>query len=134
MRKNIKVISTLGTFAVYVLLLALLDKYVYQYIEQQQTFYADAGFLRYILGKVGGCAILLSDLLVQFFVSPVAGILITSVLLTGITLVSAGIFRKISGYSDCTLLGFVPGLCCIIQLCDMNFHFFSSKTKYTCIT
>lgn len=124
MRKNIKVISTLGTFAVYVLLLALLDKYVYQYIEQQQTFYADAGFLRYILGKVGGCAILLSDLLVQFFVSPVAGILITSVLLTGITLVSAGIFRKISGYSDCTLLGFVPGLCCIIQLCDMNFHFF----------
>lgn len=123
MKKFKSVIFRAAVFAAYCIALWLTDKYIFQYFEQQQTFFADAGFLRNALGQVGGCTILLSDLIIQFFVCPAAGIILTSLLLTLISIVSYRIFRHISGKWDTALLGLLPGAACVLQMYNMNFQY-----------
>ena len=124
MKKHKSIIFWTIVFAAYCIALWLTDKYIFQYFEQQQTFFADAGFLRSTLGQVGGCTILLSDLIIQFFVCPAAGIIMTSLLLTLISLVSYRVFRHISDKWDTALLGILPGAGCILQMYNMNFQYF----------
>lgn len=123
MKKYKSIIFWTIVFASYCIALWLTDKYIFQYFEQRQTFFADAGFIRSALGQVGGCTILLSDLIIQFFVCPAAGIILTSLLLTLISLVSYRIFRHISGKWDTTLLGILPGAGCVLQMYNMNFQY-----------
>lgn len=123
MKKYKSIIFWTIVFASYCIALWLTDKYIFQYFEQRQTFFADAGFIRSALGQVGGCTILLSDLIIQFFVCPAAGIILTSLLLTLISFVSYMIFRHISGKWDTALLGLLPGAGCALQMYNMNFQY-----------
>lgn len=124
MKKKFIPLIWVTIYLFFCLVLCCADKYAFQYIEQRQTFFADAVFLKYIFGQVGGTAIFLSDLIVQFFIAPVPGILITAALLTLASFFSADVFKKISGCRQCALLAVSPALCCISQLCDINFQFF----------
>lgn len=100
------------------------DRFLFPYLEQQQTFFADAGFLRYIFSQVGGLSILIADLAVQFFTAPLAGVMITAALLTLMAFATWRIIRKITGNSSHVLLSLIPSVGCALQLYDMNFHYF----------
>ena len=124
MKKKLSPLLWLGVFLLLSAALWLADKYAFQYMEQKQTFFADAGYLRYIFSQLGGFATLLSALIVQFFVSPLSGTLITAAVLTLAAYLGADVLEKVSGRKETALLAILPSLGCIVQVCDMSFQYF----------
>ncbi|MDL2213203.1 DUF6057 family protein [Bacteroides sp. OttesenSCG-928-N06] len=82
------------SFILFLLLAFLLYEvgyYNFSYVEHWNTFIYNTNITGSLLLQPGGCAQLLAGLLVQFFVHPLAGILITAFVLTGIARLTADV-------------------------------------------
>lgn len=85
------IIAGIFLFVLLVFLLCTIGYYNFCYLEHWGTFIYNTIYINDTLLQPGGCVQLFSCFLVQFFINPIAGILITALLLTIIALLTADI-------------------------------------------
>ncbi len=74
-----------------------IGRYNFSYLEQWYTFIYQRDFITGTLAQPGGCVQLVAMFLIQFFRNPLAGALITALLLTVTALLLNGVLRRWSG-------------------------------------
>lgn len=93
-RQQIYTAVGIGLFLLWGLLLFTTGRFNFLYLEQWRTFINDASTLRNEVMQPGGLAQLIADLLLQFFCYPAVGILLTALLFTLLSLLTARLFYQ----------------------------------------
>ena len=90
-------------------------EYHFYYIEQSQLFLFSEAYIRNKLLLPGGFSMLVAEFLVQFFIRPYVGALVTAVLLTGVGVCTAGIVKRIAPVSGLFILYVLPMLALLFR-------------------
>ena len=97
-------------------------EYHFYYIEQSQLFLFSDAYIRNKLLLPGGFSMLVAEFLVQFFIRPYVGALVTAVLLTGVGVCTAGIVKRIAPVSGLFILYVLPMLALLFMHFDFNYR------------
>ena len=97
-------------------------EYHFYYIEQSQLFLFSEAYIRNKLLLPGGFSMLVAEFLVQFFIRPYVGSLVTAVLLTGVGVCTAGIVKRIAPVSGLFILYVLPMLALLFMHFDFNYR------------
>ena len=97
-------------------------EYHFYYIEQSQLFLFSEAYIRNKLLLPGGFSMLVAEFLVQFFIRPYVGALVTAVLLTGVGVCTAGIVKRIAPVSVLFILYVLPMLALLFMHFDFNYR------------
>lgn len=97
-------------------------EYHFYYIEQSQLFLFSEAYIRNKLLLPGGFSMLVAEFLVQFFIRPYVGALVTAVLLTGVGVYTAGIVKRIAPVSGLFILYVLPMLALLFMHFDFNYR------------
>ena len=97
-------------------------EYHFYYIEQSQLFLFSEAYIRIKLLLPGGFSMLVAEFLVQFFIRPYVGALVTAVLLTGVGVCTAGIVKRIAPVSGLFILYVLPMLALLFMHFDFNYR------------
>ena len=97
-------------------------EYHFYYIEQSQLFLFSEAYIRNKLLLPGGFSMLVAEFLVQFFIRPYVGALVTAVLLTGVGVCTAGIVKRIAPVSGLFFLYVLPMLALLFMHFDFNYR------------
>ena len=97
-------------------------EYHFYYIEQSQLFLFSEAYIRNKLLLPGGFSMLVAEFLVQFFIRPYVGALVTAVLLTGVGVCTAGIVKLIAPVSGLFILYVLPMLALLFMHFDFNYR------------
>ena len=97
-------------------------EYHFYYIEQSQLFLFTEAYIRNKLLLPGGFSMLVAEFLVQFFIRPYVGALVTAVLLTGVGVCTAGIVKRIAPVSGLFILYVLPMLALLFMHFDFNYR------------
>ena len=97
-------------------------EYHFYYIEQSQLFLISEAYIRNKLLLPGGFSMLVAEFLVQFFIRPYVGALVTAVLLTGVGVCTAGIVKRIAPVSGLFILYVLPMLALLFMHFDFNYR------------
>lgn len=97
-------------------------EYHFYYIEQSQLFLFSEAYIRNKLLLPGGFSMLVAEFLVQFFIRPYVGALVTAVLLTGVGVCTAGIVKRIAPVSGLFILYVLPMLALLFMYFDFNYR------------
>ena len=97
-------------------------EYHFYYIEQSQLFLFSEAYIRNKLLLTGGFSMLVAEFLVQFFIRPYVGALVTAVLLTGVGVCTAGIVKRIAPVSGLFILYVLPMLALLFMHFDFNYR------------
>ena len=96
--------------------------YHFYYIEQSQLFLFSEAYIRNKLLLPGGFSMLVAEFLVQFFIRPYVGALVTAALLTGVGVCTAGIVKRIAPVSGLFILYVLPILALLFMHFDFNYR------------
>lgn len=96
-------------------------EYHFYSMEQKQLFLFTGSYLSERLALPGGLAVWIGEFLVQFFIGPYAGALITAALLTGVGVWTCAIVKRIHPSSDLFLLYLLPVLTLLFMHFDFNY-------------
>lgn len=94
----------------------------FYYIEQSQLFLFSEAYIRNKLLLPGGFSMLVAEFLVQFFIRPYVGALVTAALLTGVGVCTAGIVKRIAPVSGLFILYVLPILALLFMHFDFNYR------------
>ena len=97
-------------------------EYHFYYIEQSQLCLFSEAYIRNKLLLPGGFSMLVAEFLVQFFIRPYVGALVTAVLLTGVGVCTAGIVKRIAPVSGLFILYVLPMLALLFMHFDFNYR------------
>ena len=97
-------------------------EYHFYYIEQSQLFLFSEAYIRNKLLLPGGFSMLVAEFLVQFFIRPYVGALVTAVLLTGVGVCTAGIVKRIAPVLGLFILYVLPMLALLFMHFDFNYR------------
>lgn len=97
-------------------------EYHFYYIEQSQLFLFSEAYIRNKLLLPGGFSMLVAEFLVQFFIRPYVGALVTAALLTGVGGCTAGIVKRIAPVSGLFILYVLPILALLFMHFDFNYR------------
>ena len=97
-------------------------QYHFYYIEQSQLFLFSESYIGNKLVLPGGFSMLVAEFLVQFFIRPYVGALVTAVLLTGVGVCTAGIVKRIAPVSGLFILYVLPMLALLFMHFDFNYR------------
>ena len=97
-------------------------EYHFYYIDQRQLFLFSEAYIRNKLLLPGGFSMLVAEFLVQFFIRPYVGALVTAVLLTGVGVCTAGIVKRIAPVSGLFILYVLPMLALLFMHFDFNYR------------
>ncbi len=97
-------------------------EYHFYYIEQSQLFLFSEAYIRNKLLLPGGFSMLVAEFLVQFFIRPYVGALVTAALLTGVGVCTAGIVKRIAPISGLFILYVLPMLALLFMHFDFNYR------------
>ena len=97
-------------------------EYHFYYIEQSQLFLFSEAYIRNKLLLPGGFSTLVAEFLVQFFIRPYVGALVTAALLTGVGVCTAGIVKRIAPVSGLFILYVLPILALLFMHFDFNYR------------
>ncbi len=99
-------------------------EYHFYYIEQSFScfFLFSEAYIRNKLLLPGGFSMLVAEFLVQFFIRPYVGALVTAVLLTGVGVCTAGIVKRIAPVSGLFILYVLPMLALLFMHFDFNYR------------
>ena len=97
-------------------------EYHFYYIEQSQLFLFTEAYIRNKLLLPGGFSMLVAEFLVQFFIRPYVGALVTAALLTGVGVCTAGIVKRIAPVSGLFILYVLPILALLFMHFDFNYR------------
>ncbi len=110
-------------FVMFALMLGFAGHYNFCYMEGWSTFICDVGYQSVVVAQPGGCAVLLSNFLIQFFAQPLVGVLVTAVLLTAITILTADILRLISESRRIMPLALFPSIALFFLQYNVNYMY-----------
>ena len=85
-------------------------------------FLFSEAYIRNKLLLPGGFSMLVAEFLVQFFIRPYVGALVTAVLLTGVGVCTAGIVKRIAPVSGLFILYVLPMLALLFMHFDFNYR------------
>ena len=97
-------------------------EYHFYDIEQSQLFLFSEAYIRNKLLLPGGFSMLVAEFLVQFFIRPYVGALVTAALLTGVGVCTAGIVKRIAPVSGLFILYVLPMLALLFMHFDFNYR------------
>lgn len=97
-------------------------EYHFYYIEQSQLFLFSETYIRTKLALPGGFSMLVAEFLVQFFINPYIGALVTAALLTGVGICTAGIVKRVAPASGFFILYVLPMLALLFMHFDFNYR------------
>ena len=97
-------------------------EYHFYYLDQSQLFLLSDAYIRNKLLLPGGFSMLVAEFLVQFFIRPYVGALVTAVLLTGVGVCTAGIVKRIAPVSGLFILYVLPMLALLFMHFDFNYR------------
>ena len=97
-------------------------EYHFYYIEQSQLFLFSEAYIRNKLLLPGGFSMLVAEFLVQFFIRPYVGALVTAALLTGVGVCTAGIVKRIAPVSGLFILYVLPMVALLFMHFDFNYR------------
>ncbi len=97
-------------------------QYHFYYIEQSQLFLFSEAYIGNKLVLPGGFSMLVAEFLVQFFIRPYIGPLVTAALLTGVGICTAGIVKRIAPASGLFILYVLPVLALLFMHFDFNYR------------
>ncbi len=97
-------------------------QYHFYYIEQSQLFLFSEAYIGNKLVLPGGFSMLVAEFLVQFFIRPYIGPLVTAALLTGVGICKAGIVKRIAPASGLFILYVLPVLALLFMHFDFNYR------------
>ena len=97
-------------------------EYHFYYIEQSHLFLFSEAYIRNKLLLPGGFSMLVAEFLVQFFIRPYVGALVTAALLTGVGVCTAGIVKRIAPVSGLFILYVLPMLALLFMHFDFNYR------------
>jgi hypothetical protein len=106
-------------FVALVLFLQETNAYHFLFVEQNQLFLFSGSYIGDHMLIPGGVALLVGEFLVQFFILPYVGAVITALLLTGVGVLTALICKRIAPALSVPLLYFLP----VLSLLFMHFNF-----------
>lgn len=109
-------------FGVLFAFLQMCFEYHFYYIEQSQLFLFSEAYIRNKLLLPGGFSMLVAEFLVQFFIRPYVGALVTAALLTGVGVCTAGIVKRIAPVSGLFILYVLPMLALLFMHFDFNYR------------
>lgn len=109
-------------FRSFVCFLQMCFEYHFYYIEQSQLFLFSEAYIRNKLLLPGGFSMLVAEFLVQFFIRPYVGALVTAALLTGVGVCTAGIVKRIAPVSGLFILYVLPILALLFMHFDFNYR------------
>jgi hypothetical protein len=95
------------------------NAYHFLFIEQNQLFLFSGSYIGEGVMAPGGVALLVGEFLVQFFVLPYAGAVVTALLLTGVGVLTGLICKRIAPGVPLYLFYFLP----VLSLLFMHFNF-----------
>jgi hypothetical protein len=108
--------------SIFLLLQATVYRYHFYYIEQLQLFLSNRQYAANTIFQPGGLSRYLAGFLIQFFMFPTAGALITSLLLTSVGILTQCLSEKIAPSPIPFLVSMIPvGLLFILHT-DMHYH------------
>ncbi len=97
-------------------------QYHFYYIEQSQLFLFSESYIGNKLLLPGGFSMLVAEFLVQFFIRPYIGALVTAALLTGVGICTAGIVKRVASASGLFVLYVLPMLALLFVHFDFNYR------------
>ena len=97
-------------------------QYHFYYIEQSQLFLFSESYIGNKLLLPGGFSMLVAEFLVQFFIKPYIGALVTAALLTGVGICTAGIVKRAASASGLFVLYVLPMLALLFVHFDFNYR------------
>ena len=97
-------------------------EYHFYYIEQSQLFLFSETYIKNKLVLPGGFSMLVAEFLVQFFIRPYVGALVTAALLTGVGICTAGIVKRVAPASKLFILYVLPMLALLFMHFDFNYR------------
>lgn len=97
-------------------------QYHFYYIEQSQLFLFSEAYIGNKLVLPGGFSMLVAEFLVQYFIRPYIGPLVTAALLTGVGICTAGIVKRIAPASGLFILYVLPVLALLFMHFDFNYR------------
>ena len=110
--------------------LRIFSEYHFYCVEQNQLFQLTPIFIIDKLMQPGGLAMVLSGCLVQFFILPNVGAMITAALLTGLGALFWAILRRIDPRSHGILWAWLPVLSLLFVQWDFNYSFIYTGERY----
>lgn len=109
----------------FALWLNVLGRYNFSYLEEWRTLIVDPLYVQQTIGQLGGVAIYLADWLVQWFASPMVGVVVTAVLLALCWLFLALAFRVLAKNWIAMPLALLPLIAIAVLLYNTNFQYFA---------
>ena len=97
-------------------------EYHFYYIEQSQLFLFSREYIMSKMTLLGGFSMLVAEFLLQFFIQPYIGALVTSALLTGVGICTAGILKRVAPVSGLFILYLLPLLALLFMHFDFNYR------------
>lgn len=97
-------------------------EYHFYYIEQSQLFLFSETYIKNKLVLPGGFSMLVAEFLVQFFIRPYVGALVTAALLMGVGICTAGIVKRVAPASKLFILYVLPMLALLFMHFDFNYR------------
>jgi len=123
-----------GAFVLLFVFLQTFFRFHFYYIEQSQLFLFDADYIGNALFATGGLSMLLGDFLLQFFMYPYAGAFIISFLLILISILTAGICRRINiSLNSTPLLYLLPALALLPMIYNFNYTMQGTTAYLLCV-
>lgn len=104
------------------LLLQYAYRYHFYYIEQLQLFRFSRQYASDIIIGPGGLSLYIARFLVQFYLFPVAGALVTACLLTSASILTHRLLEKISPSRTALFVSLLPAVSLFILHTDMNYN------------
>jgi hypothetical protein len=98
------------------------NAYHFLFIEQNQLFLFSGSYIGERIVAPGGVALLVGEFLVQFFILPYVGAVVTALLLTGVGVLTALICKRIAPASSLYLFYFLPVLSLLFMHFDFNYQ------------
>lgn len=121
MKKHRATALSLVLFIFLFIFLRMFSEYHFYCIEQNQLFLHSSTFITGKLIEPGGLALVVSESLVQFFILPYMGALITSALFTSLGALSWAILKRVDSGSHLFLLAWLPIWALLFMHWDINY-------------
>jgi hypothetical protein len=122
-------LTALFWLAAYALMFAFLQmysKYHFYFVEQNQLFQNSWPYISEHLMQPGGLALVVSEFMVQFFLLPKAGAVITAALITAAGWLAHCIVRRMKPGVNLMLLCLMPVM--MLQFAHLDFNYLASGT------
>ena len=121
MKKLLDILFYLIIFLFLSIFLSVFSEYHFYSVEQNQLFQISWPSISEMLMKPGGLALVITESLVQFFIVPYAGAVITAALLTLIGLLTSMVLRHIDPKTHLFILPLLPVLTLLFVHFDNNY-------------